>query len=319
MPVDLMNNKELLMPLQVLRNCSMCPRNCNVNRYSNNLGYCKTDASFNISSIFNHCGEEPVISGKNGICNIFFSHCNLQCIYCQNYQISRNKISLEDNKIELEKIIDKVEFYLTQGCEAVGFVSPSHFIPQTKIIINTLKSLGHKPIFVFNTNSYDKLETIREFEGLIDVYLPDFKYSDDKLAKQFSDAVHYRETAINAIKEMYRQKDANLIINDNGYAESGLIIRHLVLPGHVDNSINVLRDIAENISTSVHISLMSQYYPVSNNKKYPELNRKLTAEEYEQVIEEMDKFGFQNGWIQELESSENYLPDFNNKEPFLMR
>jgi putative pyruvate formate lyase activating enzyme len=312
------NIEKYMETLQALSSCSVCPRNCKVDRFSNKLGFCKTDASFNISSILAHFGEEPVISGKNGICNLFFSHCNLQCVYCQNFQISRNKISLENNKIVLDKIIERVEFYLTQGCEAVGFVSPSHFIPQTKIIINTLKSLGHKPIFVFNTNGYDKPETIKEFEGLIDVYLPDFKYADNQLAKQFSDAVNYRETAITTIKEMFRLKGSNLFINDNGYAESGLIIRHLVLPGHVENSINVLRNIAEHISTSVHISLMSQYFPISSNKKYPELNRKLTAGEYEQVVKELDRLGFQNGWIQELESSENYLPDFNNEEPFLI-
>ncbi len=308
--------KNLLKPLEELKNCKICPRNCGVNRFSKKLGYCNSDACFNIASICIHKGEEPVISGKNGICNIFFSRCNMQCIYCQNYQISRNKEEIIENKLELKEVIEKIKVILDFGCKAVGFVSPSHFIPHVKVIINALHSLGIKPIIVYNSNAYDKVEKLKELEGMIDVYLPDFKYMDKKLAKDYSDAYNYPEIASKAIKEMYRQKGSTLIINDDGQAESGLIIRHLVLPNHIDNSIKVLKYIAKEISTSVHISLMSQYYPTKNVANHPDLGRTLSTDEYKKVINQMKSLGFYKGWLQQLDSSEYYNPDFVEENPF---
>ncbi len=316
------SNPQPLSPISYLEkeleNCTQCPHECGINRFSNKLGYCKSDASFNIPSICNHKGEEPVISGKNGICNVFFSSCNLQCIYCQNYQISRHKNNyvLRINNYELKDIIAEIIKCLDSGCKSVGFVSPSHHIPQLKLIINTILDEGYKPIFVMNTNAYDKVETIQSFEGLIDVYLPDFKYSDNQLSKEYSDVSNYKEIALDSIKEMNRQKGANLILNESGIATSGLIIRHLVLPGLIENSINSLRLIAKEISNEVHLSLMSQYSPTINVCNHPYLNRKLTKEEYQVVVDEMEKLGFENGWIQEIESSDYYLPDFNRTEPF---
>ena len=248
-----------------LGNCKQCPRECGVNRYSKKLGYCKSDASFNISSICVHKGEEPVVSGENGICNVFFSSCNLQCIYCQNYQISQHKSNNESRPFDLaqgdiitsyglnsnkkifnniEKIISEIIKCLENGCQSVGFVSPSHHRPHKKLIIKTIPDEGYKPTFVMNTNAFDKVETIKSLEGMIDIYLPDFKYSDNNLAKEFSDVSNYREIALDSIKEMYKQKGDFLSIDGNGLAISGLIIRHLVLPGYIENSINVLRLIA---------------------------------------------------------------------------
>jgi putative pyruvate formate lyase activating enzyme len=314
--IDRISFDKLLTPLNKLRDCGFCPRNCRVDRFLGEPGYCHSDAGFNVSSICIHKGEEPVISGKKGICNVFFSRCNMQCIFCQNYQISRNNAKVVSYKLQLGEILDKIIEILDTGIESLGFVSPSHFIPQVKIIITALNQIGRKPIIVFNTNGYDNVSTIRQLEGLVDVYLPDFKYMDDHLSELYSSAPAYSFYASTAILEMYRQKGSTLITNDNGYAESGLIIRHLVLPGHVENSLSVLRFIANEISINVHISLMSQYYPNEFVRDHPQLGRVLSEDEYSKVTREMEKLGFTKGWIQELHSADFYKPDFSNSHPF---
>lgn len=296
--------------------CTLCPRECKANRLEGDVGYCRTDSNIHISAICAHKGEEPVISGANGICNIFFSHCNLQCIYCQNHTISRNSPSVISRNYTLNLIVERIEHVLSKGSHAVGFISASHQIPQVKIIIKKLHQKGLHPTMVFNTNSYDKASTLRQLNGLIDVYLPDFKYANPALAGDLSQAADYPDVALAAIKEMYWQKGSSLIVNQRGEAESGLIIRHLVLPGFVDNSIKVLESIAENISTAVCVSLMAQYYPVLQNNQYQTLNRTLTAEEYQTVVEKMEELGFYKGWVQQLDSPKHYLPDFSKEEAF---
>jgi putative pyruvate formate lyase activating enzyme len=302
--------------LEELHDCSLCPRNCHADRFSNKLGWCKTGATFPVSSVFVHHGEEPPISGTEGICNIFFTNCNLQCIYCQNWQISDNKINRDHSDMTLEKIVREITAILDKGVSRVGFVSPTHVIPQMKAIIHAVQSLGYRPVWVYNSNGYDKVETLRTLEGIIDVYLPDFKYSDPALAKAYSDAADYPEIAVKAIKEMVRQKGSVLHLSDKGTVESGIIIRHLVLPGQVENSINVIRTIAEEISPRIHVSLMSQYYPTPKVICHPQLGRTVPADEYKRVSGEMEHLGLINGWIQELESAEHYRPDFEREKPF---
>lgn len=302
--------------LEMLKNCSLCPHECNVNRIESNSGWCKTDAGIYISSICIHRGEEPVISGDKGICNVFFAHCNLQCVYCQNYQISNNKLSLNIFKISLDETVRQITNILSQGINILGFVSPSHFVPQMLGIIESVKQQGYNPTIVYNSNGYDKVDTLKMLENIVDVYLPDFKYFDNEIAKKYSGIKNYAEIAKSALKEMYRQKGSTLIINENGYAESGILIRHLVLPNNVENSINVLKFISEEISSNLHISLMSQYFPVNQTNKHSEISRKLKPSEYKQVVEVMEEFELYNGYIQDLESYENYLPDFNNEHPF---
>jgi putative pyruvate formate lyase activating enzyme len=280
------------------------------------VGVCGSDAGFNISSICIHHGEEPVISGTNGICNVFFSRCNLSCIYCQNYQISCNRGKVSETQMQLKEVVDSIIRNLEQGCHAVGFVSPSHYIPHVKAIIETLRLQGYKPVFVYNTNGYDKVEEIQALESYIDIYLPDYKYSDNNLAQKFSKVTDYQQSALLVIKEMYRQKGSTLVMNENGYAEKGLIIRHLVLPGNIENSINVLRDIAD-ISTSIAVSLMAQYWPTPAVLSHPILGKPLSSEEYEIVRTECENLGFYKGWIQEMESSDHYLPDFESDNPFI--
>jgi putative pyruvate formate lyase activating enzyme len=293
----------------------MCPRNCNADRLGGVLGICGSDAGFNISSICIHHGEEPAISGTNGICNVFFSRCNLSCIYCQNYQISCNRGEVNEKEMQLQQVIDSIINNLDQGCHAVGFVSPSHYIPHVKAIIETLRLMGRNPVFVYNTNGYDKVEQILSLESYIDIYLPDYKYSDNNLARKFSKVSDYQQSALSVIKEMYRQKGSTLVMNEDGYAEKGLIIRHLVLPGHIENSMNVLRDIA-GISTSITVSLMAQYWPTPAVLAHPTLGKTLSTEEYETVKAKLDNLGFYIGWVQEIESSGHYLPDFGSDKPF---
>jgi putative pyruvate formate lyase activating enzyme len=301
---------------ELLESCKICPRKCNVNRLQNNLGWCKAGAGFYISSICIHKGEEPVISGKYGICNVFFAHCNIQCVYCQNYQISNNNISISKFELSFKDVIFHIINILNKGINILGFVSPSHFVPQMLLIIDELKRQGYNPTIVYNSNGYDNVETLKLLENIVDIYLPDFKYFENDLAAKYSAATDYSEIAQKAIKEMYRQKGSTLIINEEGYAERGLIIRHLVLPGYVANSKKVLKYISEEISTTVRISLMSQFYPTEASKHIQQLNRYLTRDEYDEVILEMEKLGMYNGYIQELESSNNYKPDFDKNNPF---
>ncbi len=277
----------------------------------------KPEPDFYVSSICIHRGEEPPISGRDGVCNIFFTNCNLQCKYCQNHQISLNKHDHSKEQLSPREVINQITAILDKGINSVGFVSPSHYIPQVKAIINIIRALGYDPVFIYNTNAYDKVSQIRKLEDYIDVYLPDFKYMDTELAESCSDAYNYPEFALNAIKEMYRQVGSELVIGSKGYAQRGIIIRHLVLPGAVTNSLDVLRTIASRISPNISISLMSQYYPNYYVAADENLGRTLRKSEYEQVVNEMEELGMENGWIQDMESYENYRPDFSSKlHPF---
>jgi len=308
--------ERLLVPLTELADCAFCPRDCHANRVNGEPGYCHTGAGFSVASIFAHRGEEPVLSGKHGICNIFFTGCNMQCAYCQNYQISRMQSEAGKSGTDLSEIVRQIETILNAGSRAVGFVSPSHVIPQVKIIIAALRKRGHNPVFVFNTNAYDKQGSIASLDGMIDVWLPDLKYMDEGLGRLYSDTSNYPEIATAAIKQMYDRVGYDLRLDDDGSIESGLVIRHLVLPGQVENSKAVLRWIAEELSPSVHISLMSQYHPIPLVAGHSELGRTLRAEEYAVVLEESERLGFDRGWIQKLDSSEYYRPDFNRPDPF---
>lgn len=295
--------------------CNICPRECNADRHVGPLGYCNTDAGFNISSICIHKGEEPVISGSDGICNVFFAHCNLQCIFCQNHQISQNGTKVVQNGT-LEEIVHEIAQHLEKGIKIVGFVSASHMVPQMVTIIHALNKRGLNPVIVYNSNGYDKVETLQRLEGLVDVYLPDFKYADDRKALAFSGVSDYFSVASKALKEMVRQMGSKIHLDETGIVTRGIIVRHLVLPGGVEDSKKVLKYIAEDLSVKMSISLMAQYHPVDNVKKHPFLSRTITEKEYDEVVTEFYKLGFVNGWIQDIESNHEYLPDFNYEQPF---
>jgi len=260
-------------------------------------------------------GEEPVISGKLGICNVFFAHCNLQCVFCQNHQISRNSRYSPRWLTDTQKVVDEIRNILDQGVNLVGFVSPSHQVAQMVEIIDSLRRAGYNPVTVYNSNGYDKVETLRQLEGIVDVYLPDLKYYDNALAWKYSGVADYFEVASKALKEMYRQKGSTLVLNEDGLAEFGMIVRHLVLPGHANDSIQLLNFLAEKISPRLHISLMSQYYPPTELLLPSEIDRHVSSKEYEAVVATAEKIGFR-GWIQGYESNQYYRPNFDSSAPF---
>jgi len=302
-------------PILMLR-CTLCPRNCRADRTNGKYGYCRAGSGYEIASICIHHGEEPPVSGQSGICNVFFYRCNLQCTYCQNCQISSNKPDLNIVSWQLEDIVFQIKGILNSGVKTLGFVSPSHMVPQMISIIKVLRSEGENPVIVYNSNAYEKVEVLKELEEYVDVYLPDFKYIDPELSLMLSDAADYPEVAVRALREMYRQKGSTLLLDNEGYAISGMIIRHLILPGQLANSEGVLRHIAHELSTKLHISLMAQYYPMPAVASHPTLGKPLAEEEYNQVVDVFNHLGFERGWIQEIESNHNYLPDFCAAEPF---
>lgn len=302
-------------PFLNLSDCYMCPRSCGANRQDGRLGYCKAGAGLNVASVVIHHGEEPVISGKNGICNVFFSHCNLRCSFCQNYQISQPKTEKVFSLLSLKDVVHSIILALDNGCSGLGFVSPSHMVHQVIRIHDAVIEQGYNPIIVYNSNAYDLPEALDYMEDRVDVWLPDFKYMDPNLSRIWSDAEDYPEVALQALKRMYKHRGSTLRM-ENGLAVSGMIIRHLVMPGAIQNSLDVLTAIAEHLGTDVAISLMSQYSPNHRGSKYGQLNRPIFASEYQRVQDHLENLGFYKGWVQNLDSDAYYLPDFYKDNPF---
>ena len=306
--------------------CHLCPRNCGIDR-SSSTGFCGASDALEVSSVCIHRGEEPPL---NPIVNIFFPYCNLHCIYCQNWQISGKGegFNVKAERYSADQLADIVcEQLQTPNSKLltplVGFVTAAHYahhIPDIVAAIRTKLSTINYPLptFVYNSSGYESVDTLRSLEGLIDIYLPDFKYMDADLARRYSHAPDYPQVATAALEEMIRQVGIGLKTDDNGIAYRGLIVRHLVLPGHIDNSLRVLDHLAQ-LSTDLspftshllplHLSLMAQYYPPRPNLPSP-LDRCLTAEEYNAVVDHAVSLGLTAGWIQELKASVNYQPDF---------
>jgi len=258
-----------------------------------------------------HFGEEPPLSGLRGSGNVFFSPCNLRCIYCQNYQISHKKMGRE---ISVEEIVEVFLLLEKQGCHNINLVSPTPYVPLIALFIKEAKQRGIAIPFIYNTNAYENCETISILNGLIDIYLPDFKYWFEDIGKQLSDVSAYPFYAKQAIKEMKSQV-GNMLI-EGGIGKKGIIIRHLVLPDNLAGSKKILEWIGDNLGTDTYISLMSQYTPLYRASEYPPINRKITESEYDNLIEFLIENGFKNVFIQELESASLFIPDFNKAEPF---
>ena len=275
--------------------CELCPRRCGVDR-NKYKGLCKTKNELEIASYNLHFGEEPPISGKRGSGTIFFAGCNLSCIYCQNYPISQLKSAYKTISVrELADIMIKLQ---KRGAHNINLVTPSHFIHLICQSIAIAKTIGLNIPVVYNTSSYDSAEVIEYIKDYVDIYLADLKYSDDNLAKELSGVSDYFDAAARALLSMYKTKGELKI--KNGIAARGLIIRHLVLPNHINNTKNVLSWIFDNMPNA-YISLMFQYFPAYKAFDNKKLNRKLTYEEYERVMEFVDKFGNVKGFIQEYE------------------
>jgi putative pyruvate formate lyase activating enzyme len=296
-----------------LARCEVCPRHCGVNRMKDETGFCRSGYLPLVASFCDHHGEEPVLSGKRGSGTIFFANCNLKCIYCQNHQISQRPEPQQFNIMimQIEQLAKNMLYLQDQlGCHNINLVSPSHFVPQIVKAVLVAVPLGLKVPLVYNSNAYDSLETLRLLEGIIDIYLPDLKYSSDDMAEKYSSANGYVEFSRLAIQEMYRQT-GDLEVTEDNIAVRGLIIRHLILPQNIAGSAESLKWLRRNLSSTVTLSVMSQYMPVHHAGKFPPLSRKITREEYDSVVQIVERYGFENGWLQKLDSSENYLPDFN--------
>jgi putative pyruvate formate lyase activating enzyme len=293
-----------------LHDCDLCPRKCGVNRLEGEMGFCHSGAWPIVDSVCPHHGEEPPLSGTKGSGTVFFGNCNMRCIYCQNYQISQDKKHLRGYETDCKSLAERM-LYLQDvyGCHNINFVSPSHFVPQMVRAILEAVSLGLKVPLVYNTGGYDSVETLSLLGGIIDIYLPDIRYADNLAARKYSRAPHYVEYSRAAIKEMFKQV-GNLVTDEKGVAERGLIVRHLILPGNLAGSTSSLNWLANEISRDVHISLMAQYYPAHRARHFPALSRRITKDEYETVLEVLDRTGLENGWIQSLDSPDSYRPDF---------
>lgn len=290
------------------KSCNICPFKCNVNREKEGLGVCKIGGKIKISHVTNHMWEEPCISGEKGSGAIFFTGCNLRCVFCQNYKISRKES--EGKEITEEELADIFLKKQNEGVHNINLVSPTPYISYIKKAIKISKGKGLKIPIIYNSNGYENIESLKKLEGLIDVYLPDFKYADDVLAKKYSNAPNYMENAISAIKEMYRQVGST-VFNNDGIIQKGVIIRHLVLPNNIENTKKVLYKIANEISKEAYVSLMGQYIPQDKSTEYEELNRKITEEEYNEAIDYFFEVGLKNGFMQELDSAkEEYIPKF---------
>lgn len=290
----------------MLKVCTICPHNCGVNRLNGELGRCKCSDKIKIALSSIHMFEEPCISGTHGSGTVFFSHCNLSCLFCQNYKISQLHNGYEISIQELANIfIDQQN----KGAENINLVTPTMYVPQIIEAIKISKSNGLKLPIIYNSNGYENTETIKMLNGFIDVYLPDLKYSDNTIAKEYSGINNYFEHATNAIMEMYYQ--VGLPEFENGLIKKGLLIRHLILPSHVNNTKGVLNWIKENLPNDVYISLMAQYFPTYKAKSHPILNRKITTEELDEIKNYMINLGIHNGYFQEVgEHEEEYVPDF---------
>lgn len=297
-----------------LEKCDICPRKCGVNRLRGELGYCNSGAEPTVGSFCAHFGEEPVISGSRGSGAIFFTNCNLACVYCQNYQISQDPFRQKNNQVSIGKLAGFMLQLQEMGCHNINLVSPTHFTAQIVLAINLASQKGLKLPIVYNTNGYDLPETLAELDGIISVYLPDIKYSSNQMAQRFSDAPNYVEESRAAISEMYRQSGG--LVLDEGVANKGVLIRHLVLPGDISGSEDSLKWLAANVGKDVGLSLMSQYYPAHMANRYREISRSITRDEYLGVFKLAKQLGFKQVFAQQMESPGVYLPDFNCRKPF---
>ncbi len=293
--------------MQELEKCKICPHNCGVNRLNGNIGRCKSNGNIKLAMASIHNFEEPCISGENGSGTVFFSNCNMNCVFCQNYKISQQGLGREISIEELAEIfIDEQN----KNAENINLVTPTMYVYHIIETIKIAKNKGLKIPIVYNSNGYENVETIKKLDGYIDIYLPDLKYYDDDLAFKYSGVKNYFENAASAIKEMYNQVGSP-VLDENGMMKKGLIIRHLVLPNNLQNSKDVLKWINDNIDKKVFVSVMAQYFPTNKAKDFPEINRKLTKEEYEEIENYLYSLDLDNGYIQELgEHEEEYVPDF---------
>lgn len=297
--------------MEELKSCNICPHKCGVNRLNGIKGRCKCDNKIKIALASVHNYEEPCISGKNGSGTVFFSNCNLNCIYCQNYEISQLGKGKEITIEHLAQIFIKQQ---EKNVNNINLVTPTMYVPQIIEAIKIARKNGLKIPIIYNSNGYENVETIKKLNGYIDIYLPDLKYYSNEIAKKYSKIDNYFETSISAIKEMQKQV-GNPIFNEEGIIQKGVIIRHLILPHHLLNTKNILKYVKENFDENTYISIMAQYFPTYKAKEDKLINRKLTKKEYKEIENYLYLLNLKNGYIQELgEHEEEYVPNFDLSE-----
>ena len=291
--------------IEQLERCEICPHKCGINRNNNQIGRCKSKDTVKIALYSTHDFEEPCISGNKGSGTVFFSNCNMNCVFCQNYEISQQGKGREITIDELADIFLKQQ---EKGVENINLVTPTSYAYQIREAVKIARNKGLKLPIVYNTNSYENIETIKALEGFVDVYLPDLKYAENNLASKYSKVNNYFEIATDAIKEMIKQVGVPQF-DENGIIRKGVIIRHLVLPNYIENSKKVLSWIKTNIPDDIYVSIMAQYFPTYKAKEDDKINRKLTPEEWQEIEDFVQEIGIENGFIQELgEHEEEYVP-----------
>ena len=303
---DGMSDTEITKKL--LSACSLCPRNCGIDRSTGKKGFCGMEERIYIARAALHMWEEPCISGKKGSGAVFFSGCGLRCCFCQNHDIA---IGSRGFPVSVERLSEIFLELQEKGAAKINLVTGAHYVPQIIRALELSREKGMVLPVVYNSSGYEKVETLKLLEGYVDVYLPDMKYMEAELAQKFSHAEDYPETAGKAIEEMVRQT-GKCEFDEEGYIRKGTIVRHLILPGHTRNSLKVLKYLHETYGNDIYISIMNQYTPVRILEKYKELNRKVTKREYEKVLDAAVEMGIQNGFIQEGETaSESFIPEFD--------
>ena len=291
--------------------CTLCPRNCRVDRNLGEKSACRAATKIRVAKAVPHLGEEPPISGIKGSGAIFFSFCNLNCCFCQNFQISQKNMGQD---IPEKELANKMLSLQEKGCHNINLVSASHFIPQIISALCIAVEAGLSLPLVYNSNGYENLWPLKQLEGIVDIYLPDAKYSDDGAAQKYSGVKTYSNTNLLALKEMFRQV-GHLKLDKNGFAFKGLIVRHLVLPENLSNTKNILKNLKNTIGTELSISLMSQYRPRYKATKNKALSIPLSEEEYFEAVDFFCALGFENGWVQDWEPyDKSFVPDFEKED-----
>ncbi len=292
----------------MLDKCMICPRNCKVNRLNGQKGYCRSSDKMKIALASVHKFEEPCISGTEGSGTIFFSNCNLKCIYCQNHDISQENVGKE---ISVERLAQIMLEQQNRNVNNINLVTPTMYVYQIIDSIKIAKENGLKIPIIYNSNGYENIDTIKMLNGYIDVYLPDLKYYLDEVAIKYSDAPDYFNIATKAIKEMYNQV-GNVKFDERGIIQKGVIIRHLILPNHIKNTKNILKWIKDNFDDKVFVSIMAQYFPTYKAKDDDLINRKLSIREYREIENYIYSLDLKNGYMQELgKHEEEYVPKFD--------
>jgi len=282
----------------LLSPCRLCPRECGADRLSGEEGFCRSGDQPKVASWTLHPWEEPPISGTRGSGTIFFSGCTGRCLFCQNYPISQLGVG---NVVTVERLAEMMVELQRRGAHNVNLVTPTHFVPQILAALSLAVEMGLRLPLVYNSSGYESVEVLRLLDGVVDVWLPDAKYATDDVARRLSGLSRYVEHNRAALREMYRQVGDELLLDGEGIAQRGLIIRHLVLPGGLAGTREVLRWIASELSPRVHVSLMGQYFPAYRAVGHPLLGRKLTTEEYEDALAAFDEADLERGWRQEHE------------------